>query len=129
MDTREALIDAEMADRLAEGKDGRIKRVLALARLRNDNYPGAVDAATAAIAAADLPAINHLILAIAETRLGHHVAAAEHLESADAAWPAAFADSDAYEATADKGVLWFETAATLHQLRREADRLIAASSP
>jgi serine/threonine protein kinase/Tfp pilus assembly protein PilF len=101
----------------------RVKRILALAMLRNRQWEAAIDAAEEAIALGDQPAFAHLVLAVATGQLGNAAAAHEHLRLADAAWPEGLR-RPAFRATQDGRSLWFDTAEELETLREEAVRLI-----
>ena len=59
-----------MIDGNAENKRGDAKRIRALAHLRFDQAEHAVKQAKLALELDDLKTINHLIIAIAEARLG-----------------------------------------------------------
>ena len=120
---REARNAADYGNRFA----GRSNRILALAYLRNDNFDEAVAQAHEAMAQGDHPAFNHLIISIAEANREDIAAARVQLEKARAAWPTEFEDKS-YIATADKGILWFDTRAELEEFRGEAEGLIASGS-
>lgn len=120
-DAIEALRDAVTADELSGKKLPQIRRVRALAHLRNQQFAEAIRFARAAKEAGDHPAVNELILSIALARLGDEVVAVEALRAADANWPEAL-DADGYLASAEKGVLWIETALAWDDLRTEAQQ-------
>ncbi len=129
VDLQEALDDAIFADRIAGGGDPRAKRLRALAHLRNGNYVEAIRHASVANALKDLPAINHLIMAIADAHLGNDAESSEHLSDAIESWPEMLQDDGAQQISADKGVLWSESASELLALRKEAERLIGLGNP
>lgn len=112
-----------------ESDDPKVMRMVALGYLRNDRFERAIQIAQKALGLGDMEVINHLIMAVAEARRGNVEAARGHLEAADAAWPEELTSEGDYLATADKGVLWFETAEELLGLRDEARRLSAEHSP
>jgi serine/threonine protein kinase/Flp pilus assembly protein TadD len=124
-DHAEALDDAKYADRMANYGDGHAKRVRALAHLRNRQYAEAVEHARLALEQKDLEAINHLIIALAEARRGDAAAARGALQSAQAAWPEKLQDPAGVLVSADKGDLWFDSAAELYSLRAEVEQLLA----
>jgi tetratricopeptide (TPR) repeat protein len=105
----------------------RVKRTLALARLRNGQWAGAISAAEEALAVGDMQAFPHAILAVAKARQGHPEAARSHLNRAEEAWPDALMGA-AYQVTDDGRSLWFDTAAQLTSLCDEARALIEASA-
>ena len=109
-------------------KNALVKRTLALAELRNENWAEAVDEAEAALDAGDtLAAYPHLILAIALAHQDHTDQAREHLQQARDDWPAAL-ERSGYLVTIPGGYMWFESAAELAKLRTEAEAAIAPGS-
>ena len=126
---RNALEDAATADFLASEKDARTKRVRALAYLANNDPENARRCAQAAIDRGDdLAAADYLILALCHARSGEVPAAREAYEKALNQWPSDLRDSTATRATAEGGVLWFDSAEALHGLRTEAERAIEGAS-
>ncbi|MCH8881673.1 MAG: protein kinase [Planctomycetes bacterium] len=123
-DNDKALEKAKLAVAFTGLKDPRFKRVLAQALLRNGEYVDAVTNATAALTQGDAPAYCHLIAAVAEARLGNVEKAKRHLEDAAKNWPAEFQAGEDVIVTAEKGLLWFDTAAELESLRAEAQQLL-----
>jgi len=119
-----AVAHAQVADATANGEEGKIKRVLALAHLRKGELNEAAEAAGAALELNDLAAINHLIIASADAQLGDKRSARLNQEKALAAWPAALKEPGSFQVTADEGILWFESADDLHRLRNEVAGLI-----
>ncbi|UCG32382.1 MAG: protein kinase [Phycisphaerales bacterium] len=105
----------------------RVKRTLALARLRNRQWAGALSAAEEALAVGDQEAFPHAILAVAKARQGQQEAARSHLSRAEEAWPGALREA-AYQVTDDGRSLWFDTAAQLRSLCDEALVLVEASA-
>ncbi|MEE9297116.1 MAG: protein kinase [Phycisphaerae bacterium] len=131
-DILEALVEAKMADAFTSLDDPRYKRILAQAYLRNGKYDDAARSAQAAIQGGDSKAVCHLVSAIAKAELGDPAAAEEALASAKENWPEQFKNGDDVIVMAEKGLLWFDTAAELDKLRAEAEQLIqsrAAASP
>lgn len=126
-DAEEAKTSALKADDRADGRESKVKRILALAYLRTGHFERAVRNAGEAIDKNDMAAINHLIMAIAEARRGDALSAKEHLDEARSDWPDDLRGEGDFRATADKGVLWFDTYAELETLRAEAENLIGAS--
>jgi len=129
IDVAAALDDAKIADATTVTADGRIKRILALAHLRNGNFSEAVKYAQEAIGNGDQVAVNQLVISIAEAKRGNLGAARQwHARAEQASWPADLPGKD-FSATAAREVLWFESAADLERLRSEAKTLIAADTP
>ncbi|MCH8147180.1 MAG: hypothetical protein IH987_04190 [Planctomycetes bacterium] len=124
----DVLDDAKHADRLAGNKRGDAKRILAKAYLHNDQLDRAIEEARYAIDLGDLPAINHLLIAIAEAKRGNRDAARANLSDALGAWPERLADERDWYATAPAGQLWFESGAELHALKAEAEYAIKTKS-
>ena len=75
-----------------------------------------MDSARAAIALDDMRVINHLIMAVAGARLDDSASAHEHLQQARDSWPPELRQAGDRRATAEKGILWFDTADELHYL-------------
>jgi len=129
VDFPSALDAAKHADMLADSKDPKAKRVRALAHLKNDEFEQAAEHATAAIALGDMPTINHLACAVAYATLTQQQEAQRELYLADDKWPTELEAEEAVHATADGGVLWYDTAAELDELRRQAALLIENAPP
>ncbi|MGB2987708.1 MAG: protein kinase [Phycisphaerae bacterium] len=133
VDFEKALDDAKFADRYVQTRGPqfgrRATRTLALAYLRNARYTDAIEQAKQAIEAGDMPAINHLIRAIAEANLKHQEQAQEALNQALEDWPGNLKEENDYVAEAPDGILWFERADVLFRLREEAETLIRAPAP
>lgn len=125
VNVKEALYEANYADRLAEELNPKAKRMRALVHLRAGEADRAIEQAGAALKLGDMPTINHLILAIAHARKGNSLEARRHLSTAQSTWPEAIKDNGIV-ATYDEGVLWFESAAELRELRAEAEETLAA---
>jgi len=120
-------VDAQVADRLAEAPNPRIKRILALAQLRTGYYEEAVHSARAATSLKDkddLPTMGHFVLAIALAKLGRLDEARAALAAADASWPAKLKQPGAFEFTAPKALLWYESADELIALDGEVTAMI-----
>ena len=124
----DALMNAGRAEGLTPDVEPRTERVLALAYLRYGRFPDAIEHARAAIEGNDTPTLNYLVLAIAEARLGNAAMARRHFAAASDRWPDDLRDPGAFVATADRGVLWFDTHAEIAALRREAEQLINPNS-
>jgi serine/threonine protein kinase/Flp pilus assembly protein TadD len=125
VDLDDALKEAGFADeRYGRGRHPKAKRIHALALLRSGEFAQAAQHARMAIGLGDMPAVNHLIIAVAEAKAGNLVSARENLAAAVSTWPADL-ETAGVLVTADEGVLWFETAAELDQLRSEAEKLLA----
>ena len=122
-----ALDFAKYADMDADEEHARAKRVRALAHLRNNQFDYAIEHADLALELGDMPARNHLTKAIALARLGRIKEANHQLVTADVTWPAELKDSEVL-VTDNNGILWFDSAAELNQLREEAKALIDGSS-
>ena len=109
-------------------RDARVKRVLALAELRNGHWAEAIDSARAALDAGDpLPTYPHLILAIAEAKLAHKAAAGEYLRQARDQWPTDL-EKKGFGVSIPRGLLWIESADDLRKLRAEAEAAVATAS-
>jgi tetratricopeptide (TPR) repeat protein len=122
-DLEKALACAIVADAVFEVPDGRIKRVLALAKLRDGRWSDAARYAADAISYGDLKSPNEFIAAIAEARSGNTDRAREHFGRGKAAWPDNLDDGmPLINAHRDK--LWIDTAPELRRLRDEAAGLI-----
>lgn len=128
-DPSEASESAGYADVRAEHRNPKVKRIRALAQLRGGYFDLAMSNARAAIELGDMVTINQLIMAIAEAELGHLDESRAHLAEAAAHWPSELKDEGDFIATADRGNLWFETAAELIGLQAEAKRALAKLSP
>jgi serine/threonine protein kinase/Tfp pilus assembly protein PilF len=103
-------------------------RMAAIVALRIGEYEQAIGWAAKAIAFGDLPTVNHLVAAVACAELNDFSAAREHLQQAELAWPENLRQPGSWEATADAGVLWFETADELIELRERLGELIGSRS-
>jgi serine/threonine protein kinase/Tfp pilus assembly protein PilF len=124
VDCERALDDAKQADSRADPPDPRIKRILALAYLHNDQFDKAICNAEEAIELGDMPTINHLILAVGHARIGEERKAGEHLSAGGEAWPEDLTEPGQVRVSADRTILWFDTTDELLSLRAEAGRLI-----
>ena len=76
----------------------------------------------------DMRAINHLIIAIAEANLNHPTKARDSVVRAVKTWLNDLRDPGAYYATAKSGELWFDSAAELLRLSKEALELLEAAT-
>jgi serine/threonine protein kinase/Flp pilus assembly protein TadD len=126
IDYESALDDAKQADSRARVPDPRIKRIRALAHLRNDQFEDAIQYASEAVRLGDMPTINHLIMAIACARSDQSDKAREHLEAAQKKWPDDLSSPGQVRVSADRTILWFDTSDELLHLKEEASRLIAS---
>ena len=108
-------------------KSVRVKRTLALARLRNEQWDRAISAAQAALDVGSQPALPELIRAVAWARLGGLAKARASLEAATAAWPAELVDGG-FQVICDGHSLWFDTADELTTLQAEASQVIERTS-
>jgi len=130
IDHAESLSDAKTADNLSGGKEPIASRMLALAHLRNGNYDKSLEAARAALALGDTPpSIAHLIAAVAAARSGDVDGARRSFDDALSRFPADDAEGRTFVVTADRGLLWIDTTAFLHQLRRDAQDALATLDP
>jgi serine/threonine protein kinase len=120
IDPSAALDDAKHADRLTLATSARTKRLLAAAHLSNRHYQASAAQAHAALLLGDEPAFNLLMLAASEANLGKKDLARDYFEQALQTWPAELSTKP-YIATYDEGVLWFESAEELNQLRSVAE--------
>ncbi len=121
---KHAIAACENADQL-KLIDPRIERISALAELRYGDLKAAITHAEDALKEGDMQTINLLILAIAHARKGNVDQAAGFLQQAQDVWPERLAEPGDYYATGEKGILWFESADELIQLRQEAEAAIA----
>jgi serine/threonine protein kinase/Flp pilus assembly protein TadD len=120
----DALDDAKHADRSGAFKDVHAKRVLATAYLLNGEYQQAADQAKLALELKDEPAINHLIIALAEAKLGQMDAARSSLAQAETSWPAALRAPGAFAARAGTGDLTIDSADERLHLRDEVNAVL-----
>ena len=97
--------------------------------LRDDQFDRTIEEARNAIDLEDLPAINHLLIAIAEAKRGNLEAARANLSDAIKAWPKRLPDEGDWYATAPAGQLWFESGAEFHALKAEAEEAIKSGTP
>jgi serine/threonine protein kinase/Tfp pilus assembly protein PilF len=125
LDAQGALSDAQIADGFAGGKDGVIKRYLALAYLRNARFGEAITKARDAIEFGDPPSCNFLLIAQAEERRGNHQSAQDAYNKALTLWPSELREPGASHRTRRLGSLWFESAGELLTLRDEAEEVLA----
>ncbi len=118
---REALRYALAADvnSIEEHGNARLKRVLAWAYMRNEQWAEAVDAAQAALQQGDVASYAHLIVASAEARRGAHDVAREHVAQALAAWPEGLQERG-FQAYVEGGLIWFDSLDGLLALQQEA---------
>ena len=100
----------------------------ALAHLRRGEFDHAIEQADIALKLEDMSTINHLVLAIAKVRKHNPIIARDHLTAALSTWPQGLTEGE-FVATYDEGILWFESAAELRQLRDEAQTLLGTNVP
>jgi len=112
-----AYLDAQLADRSPILEQGYVKRYLALACLRQGQVEETITHAREALALGDMTTYNQFLIAIAERKLGQDPGAA--LTLARTAWPEALKTPRAYEPSAVRGFLWFESADELLALEAE----------
>ena len=124
----EALDDVKFADRITNYNREDAKRIRALAHLRFHQFDHAITQASLAMQLGDMRTINHLIIAIAEAKLNHPTKARDSMVAADATWPDDLRDPGAYQASAKSGELWFDSAAELLGLRKEAVELLETAT-
>ena len=123
-----ALDEAKNAIAFHERGDPRYNRILAQAHMRNREFEDAARHADAAVQGGDEPAYGHLISAIARAQTGDAMAAQKHLDDATKNWPEEFTNGEDVIVLAEKGLLWFDTAAELQALRAEAEQLLQTSA-
>ncbi len=126
-DPREALRLAERAFSSTDLDDPRFNRILAQARLANGRPAEVVVLAEGALEKGDLPAMCHLILAVALAELHLRPVAQRHLDEAERQWPQAFAEHSEI-VDAEKGLLWIDRRDEFENLRDHARQLIALGS-
>ncbi len=126
-----ARIAAELAraERLAGGDLPRLRRMQALAMLRSQQWPRAVELATQAIESGDMQCVNEFIVAIAQARDGEMAAARAAFQRALENRPDKLKGEGAVHVATDRGFLWMDTAAELNALRDEASGLVQSTSP
>lgn len=107
-------------------RNGLVKRVLALTRLRNNDLSPAIELARKALEFNDpVPSFSHLIIAIALAKQGTMVEASREYEAALTMWPDRLSESEYLVDTSDpRGYIWIDTADDLGRLRDEARQLI-----
>jgi tetratricopeptide (TPR) repeat protein len=120
--------DLQYADKRAQEKDALVKRMLGFAYLNAASPERAITYARGALQAGDLACVDHLIIAVAEAQAGRAEAARSALEQAnEQTWPEDLRGEGGIRVTADRGLLWFETATELRALRSEAETLLVGS--
>jgi serine/threonine protein kinase len=123
---KDALDDIKYADRQAKGRDAKIKRMLALAHLRNGEFAEAVAQADTAASLGDLSCADALIKAAAYARMRDAEAARRELRAAADSWPEALSAEHATLVTSERGLLWLESAGELQALRAEAEAALGS---
>ena len=97
-----------------------------------DNFVGELDQAIEqpdiALRLGEMRTIDHLISAVAHAKQHRPIIARNDLAAAMAAWPEALKTNE-FVATFDEGILWFESAVELRQLRDEAQALLGTNAP
>ncbi len=121
---------AEGMDEDARGQDERVKRILALAYLKNEDYDLAVDHAGAALAMSGGFRVEcRLIQAVAQARRSEKELAIQALQESLKHWPEGLKAPGDYLATAWEGELWFEEADPLLRLRAEVEAVLDGTAP
>ncbi len=120
---------AVVADTKSGAKRARVQRVLAEASLALIDWGSARRQAELALELHGHQTVNHLIAAIATANLGDLPAAKQHLGAADKAWPRELAAPGDFVASADGGVLWFETYDEHTSLKEQALQAMNSRSP
>jgi serine/threonine protein kinase/Flp pilus assembly protein TadD len=123
----EALDDVKHADRLAQFKDGRTKRVRAIGHLKLGQLEQALEEARLALELGDEPTVNVLVMASAEAQAGRIDEARERLAEADRTWPEALRAPGGFVATAGTGKLWIDSADEWLELKHAAQASIQAA--
>ncbi len=123
----DALDDAKHADRMANFKDPRAKRAVALACLQMRDHASAVEHARVALSLNDEPTVNHLIIAVAQAELRNVDAAREALAQAESGWPQKLRAPGAWIARAGTGDLAIESADERFTLLERARALLGDS--
>jgi tetratricopeptide (TPR) repeat protein len=124
-DWQNARDDATQALRESQGRFAPAARLQALAYLGQGDLERASQSANAAVELGDVPAINHLIIASAEARLGRVDVARRHLSEAEALWPPQLESSICRcLATGENNLLWIDSARDFGALRDSARKLL-----
>ena len=129
VDVEKAVEAARHADLLFEELDSKAKRILAWAHLRQGLYEAAIEEATSALELDDMKSVNHLIMAVAQAKLGNLSAARAYHSTALEHWPSNLQEAGSFVVTAPGGILWFESSNRLIQLREEFEASSTAGSP
>jgi tetratricopeptide (TPR) repeat protein len=124
-----ALDDAKHADAVSGGTEPLAKRVLARACLVNDRFQDAIDAASAAMKSDENPTLCHLIIACASARLDDSDNARSALAFAEQSWPPDVRSAGQFAVSAPKGILWYDEAKTLLNLKNDAESTLYGTSP
>jgi len=103
-------------------------RVRAQAELLTGGFQQAINDAQRAIDGGDPAAINLLTQSAAYAALREMPQASASLQSADATWPPELNGPAQFIATADKGILWIESADHWYAWREQAVRRMAAAT-
>lgn len=129
-DINRAVELAGYADYRSERRNPRVKRFRGLAHLSKGDWAQAIEHASEAISLGDeLVTVDHFIIAMAEAELGHPEKARQSYQQALFAWPEDLKDPQAFRVIAPAGVLWFESAEWLNQLRDKVEERLGAVSP
>lgn len=123
----QAFRDALRANTFEDGNKALKKRILAMTHLELGEVQEAIDASRAALAHKDMATINHLVIAIAEARMGRLDIARSEYNLAIESWPEGLRNPGDFEAGAPRGFLWFDTADELIQFKARADELLTPS--
>lgn len=100
----------------------------ARARLESEEYEVALEEAGRALDWQDSRCYDQLIIACAEAAMGDIKEACAALAAADQAWPAGITAPGDYVASAEDGILWFDTYEELTALKARATGLLQAAS-
>jgi Flp pilus assembly protein TadD len=126
-DAGRALEDARYAERNAAAPDPLLKRLAALALVRLGRFEEAIQESHDALRLGDMPSINQLVLAIAETKRGRMEVASSNLRQALAGRPSELMKPNDFSASAPSGVLWFESAEEWNALLKDAEAALATA--
>lgn len=118
--------EARIADGLFREKhpDPLIKRYLALGHLRARKLESARHAIDRAIEAQDLPVFTHMLTALLEAKSGNADAARTALAKAEVERPPDLKTSGQTQRSRHLGMIWFESADELNQLKQEVTSLL-----
>ncbi len=107
--------------------DPYIKRYLALALIRKKDVAGARTAIASSQEARDLPAYTDFLVALAEAKAGNAEAARSAMDEAERQWPPDLKAPGSVKRSRHLGMIWFESADELLELKREVQSLLESS--